>query len=183
MAPSLRWDQYSRGEVVASGQFGRWLTVGASLLLLAGCATHSWAPGPAARGTLEQAQGQCRLMARHSGGGFYASGTQQFVAGAMLGAAVGDAIRANDDFNDCMMASGWVVADKQPQAQAYAPQAVAPSTDVASSPPSPPPPDNLAIRSEALSMAKAGDCKTAIVLAGSTSSYGFIHEITDLCSK
>jgi hypothetical protein len=54
-------------------------------------------------------------MARHSGGGFYASGTQQFVASAALGAAIGDAFRSQDDFNDCMLASGWVTDDAKSQ--------------------------------------------------------------------
>jgi hypothetical protein len=84
---------------------------GLSLLLLAGCATHTWAPGPDAKGTFEEAKAQCQLMARHSGGSYYASGTPSFVAGATAGAAIGEAIRTQADFNDCMSASGWTVAD------------------------------------------------------------------------
>src|SRR6185437_6430569 len=80
-------------------------------LVIAGCASHTWAPGPDAKGSYDEASAQCSLMARHSGGGFYASGRPGFVIGAALGAAVGDAIRAQNDFNDCMKASGWVTAD------------------------------------------------------------------------
>jgi hypothetical protein len=84
-------------------------------VFLAGCATHEWAPGPDAKGTFEEANARCSLVARHSGSGFYAQGSARFVAGAALGAAVGDAVRANADFNDCMAATGWVVADKGSQ--------------------------------------------------------------------
>lgn len=86
---------------------------GLSLLVLAGCATHTWAPGPDAKGTFEEANAQCQLMARHSGGSYYASGTPSFVAGATAGAAIGEAIRTQADYNDCMAASGWQVADSK----------------------------------------------------------------------
>lgn len=90
-------------------------------ILLAGCATHAWAPGPNAKGTFDEASAQCSLMARHSGSGeFYAQGSPGFVAGATVGAAVGDAIRTQADFNDCMKASGWVVADADPDSVAKA---------------------------------------------------------------
>ena|SRR5690348_7477696 len=103
-------------------------------VILAGCATHTWAPGPDARGTFDEAKARCSLMARHSGGGFYASGTPSFVAGAAVGAAIGEAVRANADFNDCMQASGWVIADGQPPTASSRPQtqsnfAPAPSED------------------------------------------------------
>ena len=88
-----------------------WLSLGMALLVLGACASHTWAPGPDAKGTFEEASARCSLVARHSGGGFYAQGTPSFVAGAAVGAAVGDAVRAQADFNDCMAANGWVVAD------------------------------------------------------------------------
>lgn len=91
-----------------------------SAMFLAGCASHQWAPGPDAKGTFEEANARCSLLARHSGGGFYAQGSARFVAGAALGAAVGDAIRANGDYNDCMAATGWVVADKDSKGAAQA---------------------------------------------------------------
>lgn len=89
--------------------------VGLSLVLLAGCASHTWAPGPDARGTFDEARGRCSLMARHSGHGFYAAGSERFVASAALGAAIGNAIRTQNDFNDCMSANGWVMTDSHAQ--------------------------------------------------------------------
>lgn len=80
-------------------------------ILLTGCAQHTWAPGPTAQGTFEQAKAQCSLMARHSGGSYYAQGTPAFVGGAMAGAAIGEAIRTQEDFNDCMSAGGWIATD------------------------------------------------------------------------
>jgi hypothetical protein len=46
-------------------------------------------------------------MARHGGGGFAAYGSQSYVAGASLGNAVGEAVRTQADFSDCMKANGW----------------------------------------------------------------------------
>ena len=80
----------------------------AALLLVAGCAGQSWVPGPDARGTVEEARAKCSIFARHSGGSFAAVGTPRFVAGATVGYAVGDAVRAGQDYDDCMMASGWL---------------------------------------------------------------------------
>jgi hypothetical protein len=54
-------------------------------------------------------------MARNSGGSFAASGNAKFVAGAALGNAIGESIRANQNFNDCMLASGWLIADPTPE--------------------------------------------------------------------
>jgi hypothetical protein len=83
-------------------------------ILLVGCAKHSWAPGPqAAILDYDQQSAQCSLMARHGGSGFYAAGNPNFVAGAAVGHAIGEGIRTQQDFNDCMMASGWKIADQQ----------------------------------------------------------------------
>ena len=94
---------------------GRWagvsLAVALPALLLAGCVSHTWAPGPDAQGTFEEAKARCSLMARASERGFYASGSPRFVAGAALGAAVGNAVEAQANFNDCMSATGWIAVD------------------------------------------------------------------------
>lgn len=92
--------------------------IGVVLLACAvgGCQTHTWAPGPNAQGTYEEAQGRCSIMARHSGGSYYAQGNTTFVASAMAGAAIGEMIRAQSDFNDCMQANGWVAVDQQQKA-------------------------------------------------------------------
>lgn len=83
--------------------------------MLTGCATKEWAPGPNVNPTLtlEQQRAQCRYMARHGGTGFAAVGAPAFVAGAAVGNGVGNAVRAGQDFNDCMLASGWVKSDPQ----------------------------------------------------------------------
>lgn len=98
-------------------------------LSIAGCASENWAPGPDARGTVTEATARCDLMARHSGGGFFAAGSPRFVAGAAAGYAVGSAISSYLDYNDCMKASGWVPA-KEPNARAPyndAPVAIVPA--------------------------------------------------------
>jgi len=82
-------------------------------LILAGCATHTWAPGPGVSvADFDPTKARCSIMARNGGTGFAASGSASFVAGAALGNAIGNAIKANSDFNDCMVASGFQVADK-----------------------------------------------------------------------
>jgi hypothetical protein len=85
---------------------------------LAGCAQHTWAPGPQAAGTFGQVSGQCKLLAISGGGGggfVGASGSPKFV-GAVVGSsilagAVGSAIQQNKIFNACMEAQGFEVAD------------------------------------------------------------------------
>ena len=84
-----------------------------SLVGLAGCASNTWAPGPNAKGSFEEAKGNCSLMAQGSERGFYARGTQDFVAGAALGNAIGNAIREQATFNNCMSANGWIAVDKK----------------------------------------------------------------------
>jgi hypothetical protein len=93
-------------------------TIFAVPLILAGCATHTWAPGPSVSSVdFEPTKARCSIMARNGGSGFAASGSASFVAGAALGAAIGNAIKANHDFNDCMEASGFLVADQTKEQQ------------------------------------------------------------------
>jgi hypothetical protein len=90
--------------------------VAALVIGLSGCATHNWAPGPGMSASdFEPAKARCSLMARHSGGGFAAAGNANFVAGAALGNAIGESVRTQQDFNDCMSAGGWRIADQTPQ--------------------------------------------------------------------
>jgi S1-C subfamily serine protease len=99
----------------------RFATVGlliSALLLLGGCVTHTFAPGPGMSvAQFEPDRARCRLFARGAdpGTSFGASGSPRFVAGAMVAGAVGSgivsAVRQNADFNDCMVAGGWLVAD------------------------------------------------------------------------
>ena len=84
------------------------------LLFMGACATHQWAPGPGlSAGDFEPAKARCSLMARHSGSGFVAYGSPNYVAGAALGHAIGESVRTQQDFNDCMVAGGWRIADGQ----------------------------------------------------------------------
>jgi len=106
----------------------------------AGCASGNWVPGPDARGTVEEATARCDLMARHSGGGFFAAGSPRFVAGAAVGYAVGSAINASLDYNDCMKASGWV-PEKENTRAAYnnvPPPAVSATASTQEDTPAPP---------------------------------------------
>jgi len=90
---------------------------------LAACAHQSWVAGPNAQGTFSEAKGRCMLLANNTGGGFYAQGSQTFVASAAAGAAIGNAIKAASNFDACMMANGWEIADDAPKAASYAPTA------------------------------------------------------------
>jgi hypothetical protein len=86
----------------------------AGLAILGGCAAHTWAPGPGMSAVdFEPAKARCSLMARHGGGTFIAVGSPSYVAGAQLGNAIGEAARTQQDFNECMIASGWRIADGQ----------------------------------------------------------------------
>lgn len=67
-------------------------------------------------------------MARHGATGIAAYGSVKFVAAAAIGNAIGNAFRETADFNDCMQASGFLIADGQPvQPVAYAPPTQAPT--------------------------------------------------------
>lgn len=92
----------------------RFLCLAASAALgLAGCVTHTWAPGPGmSAADFGPATARCRLVARHGGSDFMAYGNAKEIAAAELGNAIGESIRANRDFNDCMEASGWRIADQ-----------------------------------------------------------------------
>jgi hypothetical protein len=89
--------------------------LGLSIVLLAGCASRTlWAPGQGVAATdFEPAKARCSIMARHGGGGFAAYGSQSYVAGAALGNAIGESMRAQADFSDCMKASGWLPVSQE----------------------------------------------------------------------
>ena len=78
------------------------------LILVSGCAQHTWAPGPGMNASnFEPTKAECSYVARHGGSELVAYGRPGFVAGAALGHAIGESIRAQADFNDCMSAKGW----------------------------------------------------------------------------
>jgi hypothetical protein len=93
--------------------------VSLAVAALAGCAKHTWAPGPGATMPFGQVSGQCKLMAINgqTSGFVAASGSPKFVAaavgGAALGSAIGNAVRQQNIYNACMEANGFVVADGQ----------------------------------------------------------------------
>ena len=86
----------------------RTLALAGALVALGGCVQHQWAYGPAATKDFGVASGQCKLGALNSGQGFFAMGNPNFVGGAALGNAVGNAVRANATYNACMEAQGFV---------------------------------------------------------------------------
>jgi hypothetical protein len=84
---------------------------------LSGCVYHQWAYGPTASMPFEQASGQCKLAAMGSQQGFVAVGRPAFVAGAAIGNGIGNAVRANQTYNACMEAQGFVAVDSQQAAR------------------------------------------------------------------
>jgi hypothetical protein len=103
---------------------------------VAGCA-HTWAPGPnVTDADYIPTRAKCSMMARHGGNGVSAMGSRAFVAGAIIGNAIGNAFIAKADFDDCMQASGFLIADGQhppppgyaapPANAAFPPQAALP---------------------------------------------------------
>ena len=60
-------------------------------------------PGP----SYDIAEAQCSLMAMGSGSGFVAMGSTEFVAGAAIGNAIGNAIQASIVKQKCMTIQGW----------------------------------------------------------------------------
>jgi S1-C subfamily serine protease len=88
---------------------------------------------------------QCRLAARDATGGmvFAASGSPRFVgasmAGAAIGSAIGSAIRENANYNDCMEARGWQIADRVPTQVAAGDATVTAPQPVVAAVPLPPP--------------------------------------------
>jgi membrane-associated protease RseP (regulator of RpoE activity) len=88
------------------------------LCLLGACAYHTFAPGPGKSAReYEPDAARCRLFARGGtpGFAFEASGSPKFVAasaaGAIIGGAIAGAITTNENYNDCMEANGWRIAD------------------------------------------------------------------------
>lgn len=56
---------------------------------------------------LEVADAKCKLYAQQFQQGLYAQGTPGFVIGAQLGNAMGNAIRMQQAYTQCMTISGW----------------------------------------------------------------------------
>jgi hypothetical protein len=95
-----------------------------TLLGMAACTSHTWAPPPGGSPvSYDQQAAQCRLFARGitPSGGFVAAAGRPAFVGAFVGSAVlaqsiAGAVATQNNFNDCMFASGWVAVDQQPAA-------------------------------------------------------------------
>lgn len=92
-----------------------------ALIPLNACVHHTFVPGPGMSILdFEPDSARCRLFARGANPGFdySATGSQQFVAASMagmvIGGAIDSAVRENENYNDCMEARGWRVADNAP---------------------------------------------------------------------
>jgi len=103
--------------------------------LLTACANHTFAPGPGKSAfDYDPDSAQCRLFARGANPAFNfaASGTPGFVAASSAGAAIGygiaTAIRTNENYNDCMQAIGWRIADGVQPTMMPPPESSAPNT-------------------------------------------------------
>jgi hypothetical protein len=101
----------------------RALLAASTAVTLAGCVSHTWAPPPGGSPvSYDQQAAQCRMFARGNtpSGGFVAAAGRPafvgaFVGTAVLAQAIGSAVATQNNFNDCMFASGWVAVDQQPR--------------------------------------------------------------------
>lgn len=93
------------------------------VLILGGCA-HQWEPARPGltAADFEETKARCSIAARNSGDSFEAYGSPRYVAAATAGAAIGEAIKAQQNFNDCMVANGWRIATPQSTAARQAAQ-------------------------------------------------------------
>ena len=83
---------------------------------LGSCAAQNnkWVAAPGTNvAEFEPTRAKCDYIARHGGEGFVAAGNANFVAGAAVGHGISNAVRAQQDFNDCMIVNGWRVAPEQ----------------------------------------------------------------------
>jgi hypothetical protein len=76
--------------------FMRYVPMLGMTLALVGCASNTWLPGPNVNPNMsfEQQRAQCSMMEHQAG-------------------SIGEAGRINQNFNDCMLASGWVPASQE----------------------------------------------------------------------
>jgi hypothetical protein len=118
-------------------QRARYLAVVAlGVALLGGCSNPRYVSGPGMESAnVNVAMARCRLFAESGGTAVSASGAPAFVAGAVVGAAIGNAVRQNRLYNDCMQASGFVAAGEQAVASAPVVAPPPPTTLQAAPPP------------------------------------------------
>lgn len=87
------------------------------ILPLASCVS-TYEPIVAAPVPLEMAQARCEMLSTSTQQGYFAYGSQSYVAGAALGNAIGNAVRQDQFIRQCMTLSGWRRTDgSAPQAK------------------------------------------------------------------
>jgi hypothetical protein len=154
------------------------------VLSMGACVAHNWAPGPGVSAAdFEPAKARCSLLARHSGSDFAAFGSLSYVAGAALGHAIGESVRTQRDFNDCMLASGWRIAD-QPAGAPEAP-AVAAAPPVALSVPASAAPATPPAASVPAALSASSAPRTAVrtVASGGRQRIGFFYYVNPDCTS
>lgn len=83
---------------------------------LSSCATnYTYVPIIPNPPNMEMAQAQCQMMSSGTQQGVFAYGSTSYVAGAQLGNAIGNAIRADQFVQQCMTMSGWRRVPLPPQ--------------------------------------------------------------------
>lgn len=86
---------------------------------LAGCQTsYTYEPIIPNPENLEMANARCNLMASSAEQGIVAWGTPEYVAGAQLGNAIGNAVRVDNFMKQCMTLQGWRRVDNATKAAA-----------------------------------------------------------------
>ncbi|MET3854414.1 lipoprotein [Rhizobium sp. OAE497] len=84
------------------------IVIAASLAVLSGCQTnYAYEPIVPNAPNLEMAQARCEMMSSSTQQGMIAFGSASYVAGAQLGNAIDNAIRADQFVKQCMTMSGW----------------------------------------------------------------------------
>jgi hypothetical protein len=78
------------------------------LAVLAGCqTTYTYVPIIPNPKQIDMAQAQCQMMSGSVQQGMVAWGNANYVAGAQLGNAIGNAIRVDQFMQQCMTLQGW----------------------------------------------------------------------------
>ncbi|MBB4570597.1 hypothetical protein [Rhizobium leucaenae] len=90
----------------------------AYMATMSSCATnYTYEPIIPNPPNMEMAQAQCQMMSSSTQQGVVAWGSTSYVAGAQLGNAIGNAVRADQFVQQCMTMSGWRRVSLPPQGQ------------------------------------------------------------------
>lgn len=117
--------------------------------VVAGCqSNYTYVPIVANPRQIEMAEAQCQMMSSSAERGMIAWGNPNYVAGAQLGNAIGNAIRVDQFMQQCMNLQGWkrvpkpegattVAATSAPRQLAYSPVTGKPMKGAGAFPPAP----------------------------------------------